>query len=51
MKLLLLIGSIIVFVLVALLCLLGSSWDTLTHLFALTCIGLAAFAASFLPVP
>jgi uncharacterized membrane protein len=51
MKLLLLIGSIIVFVLVALLCLLGSSWDTLTHLFALVCVGLAFFAASFLPVP
>ena len=51
MKLLLLIASIVVFILVAILALTGSSWDTLTHLFALTCIGLAALASSFLPIP
>jgi hypothetical protein len=51
MKLLLLILSIIVFVVTAILAIAGSSWDTLEHLIALTCIGLAFFAASFLPIP
>ena len=51
MKLLLLILSIIVLAVAAILALAGSSWDTFTHLFALLSIGLALFAASFLPIP
>jgi hypothetical protein len=51
MKLLLLILSVIVFAVTAILALAGSSWDTFAHLFALGEIGLALFAASFLPIP
>jgi uncharacterized membrane protein len=51
MKLLLLLLAIIVFAVTAILALAGSSWDTFTHLTALVCIGLALFAASFLPIP
>jgi uncharacterized membrane protein len=51
MKLLLLLLAIIVFAITAILALAGSSWDTFTHLLALVSIGLAFFAASFLPLP
>lgn len=51
MKILLLIVSVALLVVIAILALAGSSWDTFTHLFALLCIALAAFAASFLPLP
>lgn len=49
MKLLLLVLAIIFFVLVAILCFIGGV--TLLHLLAFGFIGLAAFAASFLPIP
>jgi len=48
MKLLLLIASIIIFILVAILCFIGGV--TILHLLAFLAIGLAAFAASFLPI-
>jgi len=51
MKSLLLILSIVVFLVTAELAIAGSSWDTFQHLFALCNIGLALFAASFLPIP
>ena len=51
MKLLLLILALVVFLLAGLLCLIGSSWDTFRHLFALAALGWALFAASFLPIP
>lgn len=51
MKLLLLILSIILLGVAAILALAGSSWDTFAHLFALLCIAVALFAASFLPIP
>ena len=50
MKLLLLVLAIIFFVVTAIIALTGGTWDTLSHLFALVCIGLAALAASFLPL-
>ena len=50
-KLLLLILAIITFAIAAILALVGSSWDSFIHLFALLNIGLALFAASFLPIP
>lgn len=49
MKLFLLIGAIIMFVLTAILCFIGSI--TIDHLIGFDSIGLAAFAASFLPIP
>ena len=51
MKLVFLIGAIILFVITAIIALTGGTWDTFSHLLALVCIGLAAFAASFLPLP
>jgi uncharacterized membrane protein len=51
MKLLFLILAIIVFAVTAIIALTGGTWDTFSHLFALVAIGLALFAASFLPVP
>ena len=51
MRLVFLILAIVVFLLSALLCAIGSSWDTFRHLFALLCLGLAFFAAYFLPIP
>jgi uncharacterized membrane protein len=51
MKLLLLVLAIVVFLVTAILAIAGSSWDTLAHLLALVSIGLAFFAASFLPIP
>jgi uncharacterized membrane protein len=50
-KLLLLVLAIIVFVVTAILALTGGTWSTTVHLFALLGIGLALFAASFLPLP
>ena len=51
MKLLLLVLAIIAFVVTAILALTGGTWSTTVHLFALLGIGLALFAASFLPLP
>jgi uncharacterized membrane protein len=51
MKLLLLIVSIVLFALFAIFALSDGTWSTTTHLFALLGFGLAAFAASFLPIP
>ena len=51
MKLLLLIVSVVLFLLLAIIALSGGTWDTASHLFALAGFGLAAFAASFLPIP
>ena len=51
MKLLCLIFAIVLFIVTAILAIAGSSWDSFSHLFALVCVGLAFFAASFLPVP
>lgn len=51
MKLLLLVGAIVVFIIGAIIALTGGTWDSAAHLFALAFIGLAAFAASFLPIP
>ena len=50
-KLLFLVLAIVVFLVTAILAIAGSSWDTLAHLLALVSIGLAFFAASFLPIP
>jgi hypothetical protein len=50
-KLLFLVLAIIVFVVTAIIALTGGTWDTFSHLFALVSIGLAFFAASFLPIP
>ena len=43
--------AIIMFVVTAIIALTGGTWSTFTHLIATTCIGLALFAAAFLPVP
>ena len=51
MKLLLLVVAIILFVVTAIIALTGGTWDTFAHLIALLGIGLAFFAASFLPIP
>jgi hypothetical protein len=51
MKLLFLILAIVLFIVVAILAIAGSSWDTFSHLLALVSVGLALFAASFLPLP
>ena len=51
MKLLFLILAIIVCAVTAIIALTGGTWDTFSHLFALVSIGLALFAASFLPLP
>lgn len=48
MKLLFLVLAIIAFVVTAIIALTGGTWSTVSHLFA---IGLALFAASFLPLP
>jgi hypothetical protein len=50
-KLLLLVLAIVVFLVTAILAIAGSSWDTFSHLLALTDMGLAFFAASFLLLP
>ena len=50
MRLLFLVLAIILFVVTAIIALTGGSWSTFTHLIATTCIGLAFFAAAFLPV-
>jgi hypothetical protein len=49
LKLLLLIGAIVLFIIVAILCFAGSV--ALGHVIGLLAIGAAAFAASFLPIP
>jgi hypothetical protein len=49
MKLLLLIAAICLFIVLAILGLSGGHWETFGHLIALLGVGLAAFAASFLP--
>jgi hypothetical protein len=51
LKLLFLILAIVVFAVTAIIALTGGTWDTFSHLFALVSIGLALFAASFLPLP
>jgi hypothetical protein len=51
MKLVLLVLAIIVFAVSAIIALTGGTWSTVSHLFALVGIGLALFAASFLPIP
>ena len=51
MKLLFLVLAIIAFVVTAIIALTGGTWSTVSHLFALVAIGLALFAASFLPLP
>jgi hypothetical protein len=50
-KLLLLVFAIVLFLVTAIIALTGGAWDTFSHLFAIACFGLAAFAASFLPIP
>ena len=51
MRFLFLVLAIIFFVVTAIIALTGGSWDSFSHLIALVCVGLAFFAASFLPLP
>lgn len=50
MKIVLLVVAIVLFVILAFVAFAGGNWDTSGHLFGLLGIGLAWFAASFLPI-